>query len=164
MMPRAGMELVVSPGFEHVRWLGRGPAATYADREFERIGVYSSTVADQWVDYSRPQENGNKTDVRWIELTNDAGAGLRVSGEDPLSVGVMHHTQDDLESADYAFQLPRRAGSYLHVDLKQMGVGGINSWSANAWPMEPYRIAGDKPFSYRYRIVPIAGRAAAERQ
>ena len=46
MMPRAGMELVVSPGFEHVRWLGRGPAATYADREFERIGVYSSTVAD----------------------------------------------------------------------------------------------------------------------
>ena len=80
MMPRVGMELVVSPGLEKMAWYGRGPAATYVDRQFERVGVYSSTVTDEWVDYSRPQENGNKTDVRWVALTNDAGVGLLAEG------------------------------------------------------------------------------------
>ena len=63
----------MSAGLERIAWYGRGPAETYIDRAFERVGVYSSTVADQWVEYSRPQENGNKTDVRWVELTNARG-------------------------------------------------------------------------------------------
>jgi beta-galactosidase len=71
MMPRFGMELVASPGLERMSWYGRGPAETYSDRAFERVGIYSSTVGQEWVEYARPQENGNKTDVRWVELTND---------------------------------------------------------------------------------------------
>src|SRR4029453_484797 len=61
MMPRFGTELVVSPGLERLVWYGRGPDETYVDRQFAPVGIYSSTVTDQWVDYSRPQENGNKT-------------------------------------------------------------------------------------------------------
>ena len=159
MIPRAGMELVVSPGFENIRWLGRGPAETYIDRQFEPIGTYASTVRQQWVEYSRPQENGNKTDVRWVELTNDRGAGIRAIGEPLLSVGAMHATKADVEQAEYTFQLPARQETYLNLDLKQMGIGGIDSWSANAWPMDPYRIHGDQPFRYRYRLVPVTGNA-----
>jgi beta-galactosidase len=159
MIPRAGMELVVSPGFENIRWLGRGPAETYVDRQFEPIGTYGSTVRQQWVEYSRPQENGNKTDVRWVELTNDRGAGIRAIGEPLLSVGAMHATKADVEQAAYTFQLPARQETYLNLDLKQMGIGGIDSWSANAWPMDPYRIQGDQPFRYRYRLVPVTGNA-----
>jgi beta-galactosidase len=159
MMPRAGMELVVSPGFENLRWLGRGPAETYIDRQFERIGVYQSTVRKEWVEYSRPQENGNKTDVRWLSLTNDQGLGLMAIGDPLLSAGAMHATKDDLEQAAYTFELPARQEIRLNLDLKQMGVGGIDSWSRNAWPMEPYRIAGDQPFRYRYRLVPVTGTA-----
>jgi beta-galactosidase len=156
MMPRFGMELIVSPGLENIAWLGRGPAETYIDRQFERIGVYKSTVAQQWVEYSRPQENGNKTDVRWVSLTNDQGLGFIAEGL--LSVGAMHASKGDLERAAFTFQIPRRAETYLNLDLKQMGVGGINSWSPNAWPMTPYRIAPDQTYTYEYRLRPVAGR------
>ena len=155
MMPRFGMQLVVSPGFEHIAWLGRGPAETYVDRRFERIGTYRSTVREQWVEYSRPQANGNKTDVRWVSLTNDAGVGLMAIGDPTLSVGAMHATHEDVERAAYSWQLPDRKETYLNLDLKQMGAGGIDSWSPNAWPMPDYRIASDQPLQYRYRLVPL---------
>jgi beta-galactosidase len=155
MMPRFGMELVASPGLENIQWLGRGPAETYIDRQFERVGVYSSTVSKQWIEYSRPQENGNKTDVRWISLTSDNGLGFVIEGRPLMSVGAMHATKHDLEQAGYSFEIPRHAETYLNIDLKQMGVGGINSWSPNAWPMPPYRIAPDQPYSYEYRLRPV---------
>jgi beta-galactosidase len=155
MMPRFGTQLIVSPGFEHITWFGRGPAETYVDRQFERLGTFRSTVREQWVEYSRPQENGNRTDVRWVSLTNDAGVGLMAIGEPTLSVGAMHATHEDLEKAGYTFQLPQRAETYLNLDWKQMGAGGIDSWSRNAWPMEPYRIAPDQPMRYSYRLVPV---------
>jgi beta-galactosidase len=165
MMPRFGMELIVSPGFENIRWLGRGPAETYIDRQFERIGAYSSTVRQQWVDYSRPQENGNKTDVRWVSLTDDRGVGLMATGDPLLSVGAMHAAKADVEQAAYSFQLPDRREIFLNLDLKQMGAGGIDSWSRNAWPMPPYRIDAAQPMRYRYHLSPITGnaRAAARR-
>jgi beta-galactosidase len=152
MMPRFGTELVVSPGFEHIRWLGRGPAETYVDRQFERVGVYSSTVKQQWVEYSRPQENGNKTDVRWVELTDDRGRGIRATADPLLSVGATHATKDDIEAAAYSFQMPQRAEVHLNLDLKQMGAGGIDSWSRNAWPMPQYRIEGTQSLRVRYRL------------
>ena len=68
---------------ENITWYGRGPQETMIDRNFERIGVYSSTVDKEWVEYMRPQENGNKTDVRWVKLTNADGIGLMAIGRGP---------------------------------------------------------------------------------
>jgi beta-galactosidase len=158
MMPRFGTELVVSPGLERIEWYGRGPQETYVDRQFEPIGRYSGTVREQFHDYPRPQENGNKTDVRWVTLTNAEGWGIRVDSAIPegvLSVGATHFTKADLEQAAYSFQLPRRPEIYLNIDAMQMGVGGINSWSTTGYPMEPYRISATEPRSFRYRIRPV---------
>jgi beta-galactosidase len=160
MMPRFGMELVASPGLERLSWYGRGPAETYSDRAFERVGIYSSTVAQEWVEYARPQENGNKTDVRWVELANDQGLGLRAEGSPLLSVTARHLKTSDIEQAAYSYQLPARPEIYLNLDMAQMGVGGIDSWTRLAYPMEAYRIAGDQPHDYKVRLVPVA-RAAA---
>jgi beta-galactosidase len=157
MMPRFGMELIVAPGLDRITWYGRGPAETHVDRAFEPIGVYRSTVQEQWVEYSRPQENGNKTDVRWVELRNARGVGLRAEGDVPLSVAARHATKDDMERATYSFELPRRSEIYLNLDWKQMGVGGIDSWSRLAYPMEPYRIPPDRTYSYSYRLRPVSG-------
>ncbi len=157
MMPRFGMEWVVAPGLERIVWYGRGPAATYWDRNFERIGVYSSTVDAEWVEYSRPQENGNKTDVRWVALTNEKGIGLLAVGMPELSVGATHYTKAQIEEVDYSFKLKRRPEIYLNLDYRQMGVGGIDSWSTNALPLPRYRLPGDQPYSYRYRLTPLEG-------
>jgi beta-galactosidase len=155
MMPRFGNELVVAPGLENITWYGRGPKETMIDREFERIGVYSSTVDKEWVDYMRPQENGNKTDVRWVKLTNAQGVGLMAVGAPALNVTARHYTKTEMENAAYTFQMRRHPETYLNLDWKEMGAGGIDSWSPNAYPMAPYRIDGNQPYSYRYRLTPV---------
>ncbi len=158
MLPRFGTELVVAPGLDRITWFGRGPAETYSDRQFEPIGLYSSTVAEQFVDYSRPQENGNKTDVRWVRLTNADGIGLEAHGDPLLSVGASHYREDELEAASYSFELTAHPEIFLNLDLAQMGVGGYDSWSRNAWPLDAYRLPSDTPYAYRYRLRPIGGR------
>jgi beta-galactosidase len=155
MMPRFGNELVVAPGLENITWYGRGPKETMIDRQFERVGVYTSTVDKEWVDYMRPQENGNKTDVRWVKLTNPEGVGIMAVGAPLLSVSARHYTKGDMQQAAYTFQMKRHPETFLNLDLKMMGAGGIDSWSARAYPMEPYRIPSGQEYSYRYRLTPV---------
>jgi len=155
MMPRFGMQLVLAAGLETMTWYGRGPHETYWDRAFEPVGVFTGTVAGQWVEYSRPQENGNKVDVRWVTLTGPDGIGLRAQGDPVLEVSASHATARDLEKADYTFQVPRRAQVFLNLDHRQMGVGGVDSWSQKAWPLEPYRLPGDRPYRYRFTLTPV---------
>jgi len=156
-MPRFGTALIVAPGFDRITWYGRGPSETYSDRQFERIGVYESTVDREWVDYSRPQENGNKTDVRWVALTNERGVGLLAVGAQPLSVGARHYAKEDMERAAYTWQMIPRGQVFLNLDARQMGVGGIDSWSTHAFPLPPYRIDGAQPHAFRYRLTPVDG-------
>jgi beta-galactosidase len=155
MMPRFGTELVLAPGLENVTWYGRGPQETYIDRQFERVGVFKGTVDKEWVEYMRPQENGNKTDVRWAAFTNETGVGLLAVGNAPVSVSAHHFTKEDMERAGYTFQMQRHPEVFVNIDGRQMGVGGIDSWSPQAYPMAPYRIASGEPHEFRYRLTPI---------
>lgn len=162
MMPRFGTELLAAPGLENITWYGRGPKETMIDRNFERIGVYRSTVDDEWVEYMRPQENGNKTDVRWMALTNPQGVGLLAVGAQPLSVQVKHYPKEEMERSAYTFQMVRHPETYVNLDWKQMGAGGIDSWTLHAYPMEQYRIPAGVERSYRYRLTPVDSIAAIE--
>jgi len=152
---RFGMELIVPAGFENITWYGRGPAPTYNDRKFERVGVYKGTVDEQWVDYSRPQENGNKVDVRWVALFDNNGIGLMAVGMPLLSVGARHYSKDDMESAQYSFQMKKKEEVFLNLDLAQMGVGGNDSWGAR--PLQDYMLP-NQGYRYKYRICPVKGR------
>ncbi|MBD5782470.1 DUF4981 domain-containing protein [Pelagicoccus sp. NFK12] len=153
VIPRVGMLWTLPSEYDSFRWYGRGPEATYADRAFAPIGVYSRTVMDNWEDYSRPQENGNKTAVRWLELTNGQGSGLKVTAlEVPLSCGLSPYSADELSRVDYSWQLGTRQQTYLNIDLLQLGVGGDNSWGAT--PLEQY-LPKEKAYRYSYRIEPI---------
>jgi beta-galactosidase len=96
-----------------------------------------------------------------VALTNKEGVGLLAVGAPTLSVEAYHYTKRDIEDADYTFKLTRRPQVFLNLDLKQMGVGGIDSWSQNAYPLDPYRIPSGQPYSYRYRLSPISGDFAA---
>ena len=88
------------------------------------MGVWKSTVAEQYVPYVRPQENGNKEDVRWLELTDANGSGLKISTEQsPLSFSVLHFTTADLAAARHNFELQPRAEIILSLDAKMCGLG-----------------------------------------
>jgi len=149
---RLGMQMALPAGFEQVRWYGPGPQETYADRKDARVGVYEGTVDGQFfADYSEPGESGNKVDVRWMSLVNDKGVGLLAVGMPHLSANALHYTTDDLQGAKHAWELPRRPFVTLNLDLKQMGVGGDDSWGA--WPHPEYQIPY-QAYQYRFRLVP----------
>ena len=152
-LPRFGMQMVVAGGFENVTWYGRGPHESYWDRKAgARVGVYTGTVDEQFVDYSEPQENGNKTDVRWVSLTDAAGTGLLVVGEPLVAYSALHYTTEDLETAKHSHEMARREDITLNVDLQQTGVGGDDSWGAR--PHDEYTLRA-APMSYSYRLRPI---------
>jgi poly(3-hydroxybutyrate) depolymerase len=153
-LPRFGMQLVVPGGFETVTWYGRGPHESYWDRKAgARVGVWSGSVDEQFVDYSEPQENGNKTDVRWVSLTNDDGAGLLVVGAPLIAFSAHHYTTDDLENAKYSYQMEYREDITFNIDMEQTGVGGDTSWGARThdeytlWP---------EPLKYSFTLRPLA--------
>jgi len=152
---RIGMEFLLADSMQNIRWYGRGPNASYDDRNFERIGLFSGSVDGQWVDYSRPQENGNKTGVRWVEVTDDAGNGLRFNGVTaPLSVGAKNYSDETMEGSKYSFQMKRSDNVHLNIDHIQMGVGGVDSWAYGA--LNEYLLTNSK-YSYTYRIQPLIG-------
>ena len=151
---RIGMELMVPAGFENITWFGRGPNPTYSDRKFERVGIYNGTVDEQWVDYSRPQENGNKVDVRWVLLKDGDGSGLLFRGSPVLSVSARHYSKNEMEKAKYSFEMKRSEDIHLNIDLAQLGVGGNNSWGATA--LDDYQLKNE-PTAYRFYMRPFDG-------
>ncbi len=156
-LPRFGMQARLRSGFEQLEWYGPGPEETYADRHDLRVGVYRTTVDDNYFEYSQPQETGNKVDVRWAALTNTGGVGLLAVGDPRLGVNALHYATEDLDQALYRHHLTRRDEVYLNLDWKQRGLGGDDSWGA--MPHEEYRLAGG---AYRYRFRLRAFDAEAE--
>lgn len=126
-LPRLGLTMQLSSGFENFTWYGRGPHENYIDRNTgAAVGLYRSTVNEQYVSYVMPQENGNKTEVRWLSLTNEAGTGLLVAGSIPLEVSVSHYTAADLYRARHINELIRRNEVILNLDYRQCGLGGAS--------------------------------------
>jgi beta-galactosidase len=154
MMPRFGTLMTISAGFENIEWFGYGPNPTYIDRMVEKTGIFKSTVDREWIDYSKPQENGYKTGTRWFSITNENGKGLRISGPQHLGIGVTHYCKQDMQQSEYSFRLVRHPETYLNVDMKQMGVGGTTSWLMDAYPRKDYRIPNEA-HTYSFRIEPV---------
>jgi beta-galactosidase/beta-glucuronidase len=150
VLPRVGLVMTLPPGFEQLTWFGRGPHENYPDRqEGAAVGLYNSTVDEQYVPYIMPQDNGNKTDVRWLALTNEKGVGLLAAGLEPLAFSATHFTDADLFAARHTHELQRREEVILHLDAQQMGLGGA---SCGPSTLAPYLIMpGSFSFSVRLR-------------
>jgi len=160
-LPRFGMQMTLPVSFDTITWYGRGPHENYWDRNTSAaVGMYRGTVMEQFHPYIRPQENGYKTDVRWVALTNSDGIGLAALGLPLISTAAGHFTYDDYE---YGPEKDQRHPTDLHkrnlvtfnVDYKQMGVGGDDSWGAR--PHEQYRLPA-RPYSYSFRLRPFSAK------
>jgi hypothetical protein len=126
-LPRVGLQMVLPEGYETFTWYGRGPHETYVDRKAGAlVGVYRGMVDEQYVPYVVPQENGNKTDVRWVALTDTEGAGLCAVGESLLEVSAHHFATRDLEKAQHTYELEWCEEITLNLDHMQSGLGGAS--------------------------------------
>ncbi|MFP6640519.1 MAG: beta-galactosidase domain 4-containing protein, partial [Myxococcota bacterium] len=123
-MPRAGIRLDLSHGFEHMEWFGRGPHESYWDRKRgAALARHAGIVDDQYHRYVVPQENGNKTDTRWLSLRRQEEAGLLIASMAPLECRVSHLAGTDLYAAGHVHELRPRAETIVELDWHQRGVG-----------------------------------------
>lgn len=166
-IPRMGMQMQLPVELTNLQWFGRGPHENYIDRKTSAfVGLYESTVSDQYTPYIRPQENGYKTDTRWLTLTDDNGSGILVSGDPLFCFSALNNIHDDFESPGklsvyrkdakiantHTIDVKPRDLINLNIDLGQMGVGGDNSWGALIHP--EYRLL-NKKYEYSFRIRPV---------
>jgi beta-galactosidase len=148
-LARVGMQFAMPASYDYIKWYGRGPFESYQDRkESAHVGLWSGAVSDQYFPYVMHQENGNKTDVRWIKITDDAATGLKITGSPLMEVNVQNYSQQALNLAKPSKRLFRGDKTYVNIDLKQMGLGGDDSWSPRVH--EEYQL---KEKSYRFGFV-----------
>jgi beta-galactosidase len=123
-LARVGVVLETVPGFEDATWYGRGPHESYPDRKRgARIGRWESTVDDLAVPYVRPQENGGRADVRWLELRDGDGRTLRLDFDRPLQASATHFRDADIATATHDVELTRRPETIVHFDVAHRGLG-----------------------------------------
>ena len=176
------MNVELPKRLDQTEWFGRGPFENYSDRKLAaKIGRYRSPVADHYVPYARPQENGYKTDVRWLALTcgGDTGGrdtGLLVRADDLIGFGVHDNRQADFippakiaitsEEGPDARKNEQRVNVHvgdivpgdfvsLDIDHGQMGVGDDDSWGKRT--LMKYSL-GDKRYQYGFRLRPFSAR------
>ena len=122
-LPRLGVTMTLPDDFEALDWYGLGPLDTYIDRDRAAIvGRWSGTVTGQYVDYAVPQEHGNKTGLRWIELAGEA-ARVRFTPSKPCEGSATRFTPDDLFAATHTTELTPRREVIVNLDIAQRGLG-----------------------------------------
>ncbi|MGN0463530.1 MAG: glycoside hydrolase family 2 TIM barrel-domain containing protein, partial [Acutalibacteraceae bacterium] len=155
-MLRFGLTFVMPRRFENVRWYGRGEQETYLDRKTGgKFGIYEKSVSDLEHHYMRPQENGQRTDVRSMQITDENGRGLSftMNGRTPFCFACYHYTINDLDKATHIHTLLHKDMTTVCIDLMQRGVGGDQPGSASL--RDKYKMHGGTRFEYSFRIKPI---------
>ncbi len=171
-VPRIGMQFKIPADFQFMEWYGKGPHETYWDRQSSgEISIWKGKVWDQLHNYSRPQESGNKMDVRWMSLKNEQGLGfLAKTTSEPLSMSAWQLSMDDLdfvagakgaESASGLVPVTSKHGADLlprdfitwNIDFKQMGLGGDTSWGRMVH--DEYTLPANQTYKYSFRLIPV---------
>lgn len=149
-IPKIGMKCRIPKDYQLVNWYGRGMQENYIDRRTSAdVGIYQVDINDFIEPYVKPQENGNRTDVRWMRFSNNEDEGILIMSDSLLSISAWPYNEENLMNARHTNELINSDSITLNIDLIQMGVGGNDSWSDNSQPMSKYQI---KSGSYKYNF------------
>lgn len=153
-IPKVGMQCGVNEELEQVSWYGRGELENYVDKRYGfDAGIYSLNIYDFIEPYVMPQENGNRTDVRWMELSGN-GKRLLIAADSLLSMSAWPYSKENINQARHTYELKAPGYITLNIDLVQMGVGGNDSWSPVAAPLDKYQVPA-KNYAYSFYLLSI---------
>lgn len=162
VIPRMGMKMQLPVDLSQVEYFGRGPWENYSDRNSSTfVGRYKTTVADMYVPYIRPQENGHRTDVRWLALSANNGSGLLVVADSLIEFNALHNPIEDFDAGPekdknlrHTYDIKPQNLVELHIDYRMIGVSGDDSWGS--LPHEPYLLRpSSKGHKYSFTLVPF---------
>jgi beta-galactosidase len=155
-IPKIGMQCGIHNDYRKITWYGRGAQENYIDRrEGADAGVYSLSLEAFMEPYVMPQENGNRTDVRWMFLSEKTGRGMLIVADSLLSMSAWPYTEENINRAMHTHELEESGFVTLNIDRIQMGVGGNDSWSEEAQPLEKYQIPA-KNYRYAFYLFPVS--------
>lgn len=158
VIPKIGMTIQIPADYKNITWFGKGPQENYSDREYAAIvGLFSMNINEFITPYIKPQENANRTGIRWMRFTSTDGVGIEVFGNTLLSMSAWPWTAEQLEKANHTNELVANDFITINIDLKQMGVGGNDSWTQRAFPLSQYQIIPGK-YSYSFTLTPLKGK------
>lgn len=154
-IPAFGLEWRLKERCHNVRYYGMGPEENYIDRcEGARLGIFNTTAKENMSGYLVPQECGNRTGVRWLEVKDEEGTGLRFEAAGaPFEASVLPYSAGELDMASHREELPVPHYTWLRILAGQMGVGGDDSWGAPVH--EQYRIHSDENLDVEFLIKPV---------
>ncbi|WIH26240.1 beta-galactosidase subunit alpha [Photobacterium damselae] len=160
VIPVIGLDLGINGDFDQVKYYGRGPEENYQDsQQANMIDVYQTNVADMFVNYPFPQNNGNRQHVRWAALTNRHGTGLLVKPQQDINFSAWFCTNENLHAAQHTIELEKSGYITLNLDHQVMGLGS-NSWGSEV--LDSYRVYMDT-FCYGLTLMPLqAGDCSAQ--
>jgi beta-galactosidase/evolved beta-galactosidase subunit alpha len=151
-LPRVGLEMTLPGRYDRATWLGRGPGECYCDSlAAQRVGLYRRTVDELYTPYVMPQENGNRTDVRWVALTDVRGVGILAAGRESLNFSALHYTPADLTAAKHTCDLTPRDTVTLCLDHRQLGLG---SAACGPGTLPQYTLRPEA-FAFALRLLPV---------
>ncbi len=158
VIPRVGYRMELPEGFERMRWYGRGPLDSYADRkDATYFGLYESTVSDQWVDLVRVQEMGNHEDTRWISLTNPQGMGFVFVAAGQMSATALHARAQEMTDPDniqkmvHPYEVPLCKETILCLDAANRPLGNA---SCGPGPLKKYELTS-QPVVFSFLMLPL---------
>ena len=130
VVPKIGLSFQIDKKYSNLQWYGRGPHESYIDRKHSAFfGRYSGTVRDQYYPYIRPQENGNKTDIRWASISDEKGSGVLIYGLPTFNLSVHQYSLDNLTKATHTHMIKDDGPTTVNLDHLVMGLGGDDSWN-----------------------------------
>ena len=161
-LPRVGTQFQIPGEFKNIAWLGRGPGENYWDRKTgSPVSRYSATVDDMWFPYLKPQETGNRTDVRWVTFTNERGEGWKITGLPQFDFSAWpfrmteldHFAPSGVHGHRHPSEIEFSKDITVNIDYRQMGVGGDDGWGAR--PLPKYRLEATREYRYKFRMEPM---------
>ena len=173
-IPRIGMRLQLPKSYNNLNYFGRGPHENYQDRKASAfVDLYTSKVSEQYVPYIRPQDNGYKTDTRWLAVSNQQNNGLLFVSDsnNHISFSALHMENDDFDTTsgvDYknsnkskhTTDIKEKDLVQLNIDLGQRGLAGDDSWYSK--PQEQYQFEGSKKYSYSFYMIPFENKTKSD--
>jgi beta-galactosidase len=158
-IPRVGMTCGIANDYRQISWYGRGLQENYVDRRYgSDVGTYSLPISGFMEPYVKPQENGNRTDVRWIYLSDQTQHGILVVADSLLSMSAWLYDEAAYNSIKHINELKESGFVTLNIDLIQMGVGGNDSWSEVGAPLEKYQVKA-KNYTYCFYLIPVKAKS-----
>ncbi len=155
ILPKIGVKMIVSGELENIKWYGRGPDENYPDRKTGyRIGIYKRDIKDMFVPYIKPQETGNREDVRWVSLTDKSGKGIIIKGKKKFSFTALKFTPNQIVKTKHPYELKPMKGIFLSIDAKVLGLG---NGSCGPGVLDKYLLKPEKT-KYAFTIEPIGGK------